>query len=182
LLKDSRESMVERLMARLSAAALLEEELPATMLGPEPRVLESALDRLASMPYRQLIEGVVQELSMRGKAVIVGHGSQVVLEGPGILKVLIEGSGLQRAERLALDRYSPLSEAIETVEKLDKLRNQFFQQAYGINWLDPSLYDLVLNTDRIPAEVATQAILTIAQTNDVAKARLSEDKGLRKAA
>src|SRR5688500_1895466 len=64
---DAQDTLIERMVRRLSAATVYEEEVPAGLVGPEPAALESALKRLAAPEYRRLIEGVVREIAHRGE-------------------------------------------------------------------------------------------------------------------
>ena len=156
------QGLVERIVTRLFAANLYEEELPPSMVGPEPHVLEASLRRLASPWYRGYLEDVVRQIADRGNAIIVGHGSQVLLNG-AVLKVLIHGSMNIRAERLAAARNTTIEEATAAASELDRSREDFFQQAYGVDWLDHSLYDLSLNSDHLSVGLATRVILTAAE-------------------
>jgi cytidylate kinase len=45
--------------------------------------------------------------------------------------------------RLKLER----DEAIAYVQKMDQQRRKWTQFLYGVDWGDPSLYDIVLNLD-----------------------------------
>jgi cytidylate kinase len=39
---------------------------------------------------------------------------------------------------------------------------------YNVDWLDSGLYDLVLNTDQIPCDVAVDLLVTAAQAVEAA--------------
>jgi cytidylate kinase len=59
------------------------------------------------------------------------------------------------------------------VAELDALRNDFFSRVYGVDWLDGSLYDVAIDTDRIPTAAAEEMIEAAAKmleapsTNDI---------------
>jgi hypothetical protein len=157
----SNEALGDRIMGRLSAATVLEEEVPMGLLPPSPVVLKHALQMLTLGDYRTAIENVVRELASQGEVVIVGHASQVVLnDWPGVLKVLVKGSFAQRAARLAAEQRVSQAEATRVVMELDQMRRDFFEKIYHVDWLDSSLYDLTINTDQIPTGTATQMILS----------------------
>src|SRR5688500_11292571 len=99
--------MVDRMMQRLMAATIDQGELPASMLSPSPALLAQALQTLGRLEHRIQIEEVVRQLANSGSSVIVGHGSQVVLENePNVLKVLIVGDFERRSARLAAEQGS----------------------------------------------------------------------------
>jgi cytidylate kinase len=160
-LNDGARDLGEKILGRLSAATVLEEELPIGMLPPSPTILKSALETLSLDDYRTTIEEVVRQLASEGEVVIVGHVSQVVLhDWPGVLKVLVKGSFAQRAARVAAEQRISQAEATRVVMELDQMRRGFFEQVYHVDWLDSSLYDLTINTDQIPTATATQMILS----------------------
>jgi cytidylate kinase len=156
---------VDKIMARLSAATVFEEEVPVALVPPHPEVLRNALTQLAQDELRAQAEHVVRDLARRGQAVIVGHGSQIVLKDwPGVLKVLIHGSFEKRTARFAAEQGSRTSDAVRTVAELDALRGDFFSRVYGVDWLDGSLYDVAIDTDRIPTSAAVEMIEAAAKT------------------
>jgi cytidylate kinase len=128
---------------------------PGTLTGPPFLTMTSA-------DYRGLIEYVVRELGKRGECVIVGHAAQAILN-PGkssIFKVLIHGSAEKRAGTLAWERGISRDDAREQIYDNDKHRLEFFEHVYKTSWLDASLYDLALNTDRLGVEQATSIVLS----------------------
>lgn len=157
---------VDRLLSRLSAATVLEEEMPATLIPPRPEILRDALRKLAQKEVRAEMEEVVRELATEGNAVIVGHGSQVVLrDWPGAIKVLVYASLDKRVARFAAEQHSTTEDAVRTVNELDNMRRSFFKGAYGVDWLDASLYDLAINTDYISVGAAVEAIEAAAKAH-----------------
>jgi len=49
------------------------------------------------------------------------------------------------------------------VRMADEQRAGYLRRFYNVDWLDCSLYDLVINTDQIPPDVAVQMIAQAAQ-------------------
>src|SRR5439155_21682693 len=123
--------------------------------------MTTAIRALTSRDYRRLIEQIVERLADQGEAVIVGHAGQVVLRNrPHVLKVLIRGSVEKRAERLAADENRQYDKALTIVGDSDKERLAFFKQAYSVDLMTSALYDLAIDTDRLPSTVATELVLT----------------------
>ena len=48
------------------------------------------------------------------------------------------------------------------IHDADAERSDYFREFYQQGWLDPASYDLVLNTDRLTPEQATEVILAAA--------------------
>jgi cytidylate kinase len=153
---------LERMMRRLSTAPTLSSE--EAILEPAPTMVVSAVQSLTSDDYRQFVERVITQLSDNGDAVIVGHAGQAVLRGrPGVFKVLVIGSPQARAERLALEQRVTVEQAAATLKQSDKERADLFKRAYHLDWLDAAVYDLCVNTDHVPTDVAVDAIVGAAR-------------------
>jgi cytidylate kinase len=132
-------------------------------VGPSAATLASAIQTLSSSDYRRFIERVVANLGSRGEAVIVGHAGQVVLRDvPATLRVLVCGSRAERAKRLAAGEDLSAEESNRAVQRSDQERLGFFKQTYKVDLLDPLLYDLVLNTDRLSIAAATELVMVSA--------------------
>ena len=151
--------LIERLMNNLAAVSVPEDEdIPA------PAILLDGMTMRQSSDYRNLIEQVVHDLSSQGSCAIVGHAAQVILKGQdNVLKVLLVGSPERRAERIRRDQGVSSDEARKTVRDSDRERRRFFKNAYGVDWLEPSLYDLVLNTDALDDPTAAAIVLKAAR-------------------
>jgi len=156
-------SFLERMMQRLGAISTLSAEGATVFADPSPSVWNTALQSLTSDDYRQFIERVVEELADQGRAVIVGHAAQHTLrERPGVLKVLIHGSLRHRAQRLALEQGLDLAKAEAMVKQSDKDRRELLKTVYHFDWQDAGVYDLSINTDRLPDEFAIETVAAAA--------------------
>ena len=157
-------SIFKRIMERLLAASAYAPD-DTSLEGPNAATMAAAIRTLTSEDYRDFIESVVKDLGDEGDAVIVGHASQVVLQGEsGVLKVLIRGSRPVRAQRLAEEEGLGKDEALAAVQRSDRERVSFFKQIYHIDLLDSLAYDLTLNTDRLPLDTAADLVLLAAST------------------
>ena len=114
----------------------------------------------ASRLYVKAVKQVIEDLAAEGDVVIVGRGGQAILRGlPGVLHVrLIAPAGL-RAERLARRHQISLEAAQAQVEARDHYRRNYLKRFYHIDWDDPELYDLILNTARLTPEEAARLIV-----------------------
>jgi cytidylate kinase len=158
-------SFMERVLSRLLAASAVTGEESQVMLGPDPSVIATAVQSLGSEDYRRFIEHVVEGLAESGEAVIVGHAGQATLRGrPGVLKVLVHGSPKRRAERMVYEeRAATVAEALKNVNDTDRDRLRLFKSAYHVDWLDPAIYDLCLNTDNLPPEQCADLVVAVAK-------------------
>ena len=107
------------------------------------------------------IQTVVSNLASRGKIIIVGRGGQAILKDKvGILHVRIVAPLAIRIERVMKNQGISKEEAAKCIEDNDKAAAEYLQRFYHINWEDPQLYDIVLNTGKMDLDVATKTIIS----------------------
>jgi cytidylate kinase len=110
--------------------------------------------------YLDILESVVFEVSRTGKGVIVGHGSQALLREFGCaMHVLVHASEAYRVQKLTEKHNLSKKAAEKMIQKKDDEKRGFFRFAFHMEWTDPSLYDLVINTEKLGVEGATKLIL-----------------------
>ncbi len=54
-------------------------------------------------------------------------------------------------------------EAQSRVRDSDRARSDYLRRYYDVDWLDPTLYHLTINTGRIPISTAVELIVTAQQ-------------------
>lgn len=124
--------------------------------------------------YLDLMESVVYEVARRGEGVILGHGSQLLLRDFGCaLHVLIHGSPKSRLERI-MDVHKVSREVAERLmQKSDHEREGFLKYAFHMDANDPSLYDLVINTEKMGEDGAEALILEAARSQKIKECSIS---------
>lgn len=86
---------------------------------------------------------------------------------PSSIKIFLEADINVRAQRIynegrLVEENTNLKKTIENIKKRQQLEHERYRQKYGIDYLDFSKYDLVLNTTSMtPAEVAEKIILFV---------------------
>lgn len=113
--------------------------------------------------YLALIQAALTEEVRTGKAVYHGLAGHLLLSGgPHVLRTRIiaplEKRIVMAQDRLKIGR----DEAIAYIRKVDQDRQRWTHFLYGVNWQDPSLYDLVVNLEYIQIDEACQVIATCA--------------------
>lgn len=124
--------------------------------------------------YLDLMESVVYEVARRGEGVILGHGSQLLLRDFGCaLHVLIHASHVSRLERV-IDVHGVSREVAEKlIEKSDHEREGFLRYAFHMDANDPSLYDLVINTEKMGTDGAEALIMEVARSQKIKECSIS---------
>ena len=97
--------------------------------------------------YLNAVRELIEEHARAGNVLIVGRGGQAVLRGwPDSLHVRIIAPLDVRAERLVARHGISALAALARIRASDRRRKRFVERAYHVDWNDPALYDLVLNT------------------------------------
>jgi cytidylate kinase len=130
-----------------------------------PGFLDRIYDRRPTV-YLDLMQAVVYEVAHRGEAVIIGHGSQVLLHDfDCAFHVFLCLPEPARIDGLMKQMNISSEAAQKLIHKSDNQKRRFFQFAFHKNWFDPSLYDLCLNLQKMRKEDAIQAIISMARTS-----------------
>ena len=96
--------------------------------------------------------------------VIVAHAASMMLATrTDVVRVLVTASAETRARRLVAAQGVTSEAAAEAVATSDRNRRDYFRRFYGIDQEQPTHYDLVVNTDVLTPEQATEVIVCAAQ-------------------
>lgn len=109
--------------------------------------------------YQNIMQSVVYGVSRNGEGVILGHGSQFLLRDFGCaLHVFVFASESTRVDRVK--QLYGLSEngARKLIRKSDHEQRGYMKYAFHMDWDDPSLYDLLINTEKLGLEGAGRLI------------------------
>jgi cytidylate kinase len=128
--------------------------------------------------YLAALQLALAEKALQGPFIYHGHAGHFLLKGlPQILKVGIVASLQFRAQKLAKQETLSLEEAIKSIKQSDESRIKWVRFLYDVYWLDPSLYDLIINIEFVTLETACELIAcTLRQEQFREK---PEDKALR---
>ena len=153
---ERRKSLLDRIVNDLASTSIIDPTGGMIMLPPEAFVTREEL--------RALIVEAIKETAARGQVVIVSHAAGVPLAGrPDLLRVLITASFEPRAQRVAEATRSKKADAEKSVKDSDAGRADYFLRFYRIERELPTHYDLVVNTDALTAEEATDIVIAAAQ-------------------
>lgn len=159
---EHRPSILTRLLDALAARPVFEAPMPEGVYylpSPEPLPVPVGDDLGA------LIREAVREIAGRGRAVIVAHAASYALGArPDVLRVLVSASAATRTARLCASRTGLDTAAAEkAIRDSDKDRAHYIRRFYDVREEQPLDYDLVVNTDVLPADQAVAAIVAAAR-------------------
>lgn len=113
--------------------------------------------------YVDVVRNIIQELYEEGNVVIIGRGSQYILQGyANVWNILLVGE-LDYRIRFVMNKYKlSKAEAEKAVKKRDQVRDRFlgfFTETTSPD--EPLSYDLVLNMTRISMDQAEDMVFTL---------------------
>jgi len=141
------------LVARLLGGIAEQSSAPRLPTGDTSRSLPSDAD------VRHLIRSAVGSFVERGSVVIVAHAASFAVRDGEALRVLVTASPETRAGRIAGERNVDDKQAARLVKEEDAGRAAYLKRFYGVDQELPTHFDLVVNTDVLSAEDATNVIL-----------------------
>lgn len=121
--------------------------------------------------YVHMVGLVIRGLASEGDVLIVGRGGQVLLKNhPSALHVQIVAPSAFRVrvvvQRLGVDKKA----AQNRVRDSDRARSDYLRRYHDVNWLDSTLYYLVINTGRVSMDLAMDLVISgsraVAQSGD----------------
>ena len=144
------------IVQKAAASGISADELK-TALDKPPSFL--GYSRHAAYVYLAVIQSALTEEIRSGNAIYHGLAGHLLLrDATHVLRTRVVAplefriNMVQR--RLELSR----KDAISYIQKMDEERRKWTHSLYGVDWADPSLYDLVINLDRLSIEQAAEVI------------------------
>ena len=146
-------------MGFLSDVKQLDEKGPGLIdlfFSEKPKIF---LDRLQSVIY---------EVAKNGNAIFYGRGSQLLLNSfDCALHVLVIGSTEKRIQVIMEEKKVGREVAEKMIHRSDSNKKGFLRFAFHEDWLNPQLYDLILNMDKLSVEAAAKMVLDAAKSEEI---------------
>ena len=151
------QGFLDRLLGRrLAPRAAQSDPLQVAIAGPKVKEVER-MDEDYSLT---LIQSTIHAAYEQGNVVIVGRAGQAILkEKSDVLHVRIGAPYKARVERLCQRQNYSLAGAKDAAIKHDRASAEYLRRFYDIDWADPILYDLVINTNKLNIEAAAHLIV-----------------------
>lgn len=138
-----------------------------------PRLFDRLFTNKPEM-YLDLLGSIVLDIASKGEGVIVGHGAQAFLKDfKCALHVMITAAEEMRVNTLMQEQNIDEAAAKSLIPKIDKRAKEFVQYAFNRDWNDFSGYDLVINLEKIGADLAVKLIVELAQSNEIKSCSLN---------
>jgi len=128
---------------------------PRGIFAPAMPLLSAAMD-----DYVRMVGQVIQNMAKEGQVLLMGRAGQMLLrDNKDALHIQVVAPLSCRVQRLRELEGLNQRDAKRRLLASDGARADFLRRYYGINWLDPQLYDLVINTGRISIQTAVQLVV-----------------------
>lgn len=163
-------AVVERLdehpptrLSRLAAALfVLPPELPSTYVPPR--------EHLRPDDVATVVQNVIEDAARTPPIIIVGHGAQCMFRGrPGAFHVRLVAPLEDRARRLAGRLGCDTARATTDARHMDVQRARYIERYHKLDWRDPLLYDVQLNTGRVSIEAAADFVAALIRAETAAE-------------
>jgi len=131
--------------------------------------------------YLDRLQSVVYEVAKKGDAVFFGRGSQFLLNSfDCALHVLVTGSMEKRIQRIVEERNVEREVAENIIHLSDHDKRGFLRFAFDEDWMNPHLYDLILNTDKLSVDSAVKMVIEAAKSEEIKACGIDSVKSLGK--
>ncbi len=118
--------------------------------------------------YLDRFQSVIYEVARKGNALFFGKGSQLLLHSfDCALHVLVTSSTEKRISRLMEAMKIEKNVAEQVIHTSDHDKAGFLKYAFNSDWLDPHLYDITINTDKLSKATAVKIIVEAAQSEEI---------------
>ena len=132
-----------------------------------PAFLEKLLSEKPKM-YLDRLQSVIYEVAKKGDAVFFGRGSQLMLRSFNCaFHILVTGSMERRIKRVMEEKQVEKEVAETMINRSDHDKKGFLHFAFNEDWLNPQLYDLILNTDKLSLDSAVKMIVDAAKSDEI---------------
>jgi cytidylate kinase len=141
-----------------------EEKLIAAMEKPPKSWLQSPERRITHLNY---VRYAFLKRARKDDLVYHGYAGHLLIgDITHVIRVRVIAS-MEYRINAAIERENlSRKEAISMIKKLDKQSINWTRFLYGVDWQDPSLYDIVMNLDRISVEGAADIIARMTELED----------------
>ena len=157
----------DRLQEEALDLGIRAEDLKKNIDAKAPGFFDQILGKRPDI-YLDFMEALVYEVSRRGNGIVVGHCSQMLLRDFGCALHVRIHSPLATRIRNLTDHQGISSETAEKlIRKNDHERNGFFKFNFHMDLNDSSLYDLIINTEKIGEDTAVQLIVDMAASDEI---------------
>ncbi len=119
-----------------------------TFIEKSPTIWDKMSDR--KKHYLSCFQTALLDFALKGSIIYHGHLAQFLLgEIPFVLRALLTAPNEYRIKTLMKEGGKSREEVISYIKLIDERREKWSNFLYGVDWKNPSHYDIVLNLEKI---------------------------------
>ncbi len=123
---------------------------------------------IQKIKFLHSIQASIYDFARKDRVVIVGRGGQVLLRNlPGILHVRVFAPFPFRVRRLVEMEKVDEKHAVRALQQSDHDSAAYIHSFFNANWEDPTLYDLLINAEKLSPGTAVQLIINSSQSAEI---------------
>ena len=150
-------------LLRRSVRVATATTMGTTTRGERTRVIQDVDEEMAA----SLVRTTIRALRAHGQVVVVGRGGQAILrDAADALHVRIVARLEDRVHEVTQAEGLTREAALTLIGERDRATAEYLRRFYGIDWADPSLYHLTVNTSLVGREAAAELLASIARRID----------------
>jgi cytidylate kinase len=130
--------------------------------------------------YITVLQSALLDMAEQDDVVLMGRHGQVLLRGvPHVVRIRVMAPLDLRVRRVMKKMSGQVGETVdvrttsEMVRRNDQEKFGRMRYLYDVDWSDPALYDVVINTEKISYEAAVDLIAGLARREEVAATEAS---------
>jgi cytidylate kinase len=109
--------------------------------------------------YISCFQTALLDFALKGSIVYHGHLAQFLLgDIPYVLRVLLTAPDEYRIRTLMKEGGKTREEVISYIKLIDERREKWSRFLYGVDWKNPSHYDVVFNLEKISIDLAAELV------------------------
>jgi cytidylate kinase len=156
-------------LLRRSARLATATTIGTTPRGKRIRVVQDVDEEMAA----SFVRTAIRALRARGQIVVVGRGGQAVLrDAAGVLHLRILARLEDRVHEVMQAAGLTREAALTLIRERDRATAEYLHRFSGIDWADPALYHLTVNTSLVGREAAVELLASMARRMDARPAGL----------
>lgn len=129
-------------------------------LMSKPKFIERVLGEKRRL-YIIALQSALAERALKGNFIYHGLAGHFLLQGvPSVFKVRLVAPMEYRVKTVMEKKNLSKEEARKYIDNIDDERRQWTRFLYHIDWTDPSLYDTVINIERMSLNTACTMIMS----------------------
>jgi cytidylate kinase len=130
--------------------------------------------------YITVLQSAILDAAEHDNVVLNSRGGQILLRGvPHALRVRVIAPFDLRVKRVMKKMTGPMAEGVdfrttaEMVRRSDQEKFGRMRYLYDVDWGDPALYDLVINTEKVSIDAAVDMLLGLVRRPDMVVTEVS---------